>query len=99
MGAIINETHTVREFVQIAFQHVGLDWEEYVQTSKKYERPNEVVHLLGDSSKARNLLGWEPKHSFKDLVKMMVEADVENANREKLLIDQKLIKPTWENPS
>ncbi len=94
-----NETHTVREFVQIAFQHVGLDWEEYVQTSKKYERPNEVVHLLGDSSKARNLLGWEPKHSFKDLVKMMVEADVENANREKLLIDQKLIKPTWENPS
>tara|TARA_B100000925_G_scaffold279207_1_gene248778 strand:+ start:340 stop:1368 length:1029 start_codon:yes stop_codon:yes gene_type:complete len=94
-----NETHTVREFVQIAFQHVGLDWEEYVQTSKKYERPNEVVHLLGDSSKARNLLGWEPKHSFKDLVKMMVEADVENANREKLLIDEKLIKPTWENPS
>ena len=56
-----NETHTVREFVQIAFQHVGLDWEEYVQTSKKYERPNEVVHLLGDSLKARNLLGWEPK--------------------------------------
>ena len=94
-----NETHTVREFVQIAFQHVGLDWEEYVQTSKKYERPNEVVHLLGDSSKARNLLGWKPKHSFKDLVKMMVEADVENANREKLLIDEKLIKPTWENPS
>ena len=94
-----NETHTVREFVQIAFQHVGLDWEEYVQTSKKYERPNEVVHLLGDSSKARNLLGWEPKHSFKDLVQMMVEADIENANREKLLIDEKLIKPTWENPS
>lgn len=94
-----NETHTVREFVQIAFEHVGLDWEEYVQTSKKYERPNEVVHLLGDSSKARNILGWEPKHSFKDLVNMMVEADVENANREKLLIDQNLLKPTWENPS
>ena len=74
-----DETHTVREFVKIAFDYVDLDWEKYVETSKKYERPNEVEHLLGDSTKARNKLNWQPEHTFKDLVEMMVDADLEEA--------------------
>ena len=62
-----DETHTVKEFVKIAFDYVNLDWENFVETSKKYERPNEVEHLLGDSTKARTKLGWKPEHTFKDL--------------------------------
>jgi len=93
-----NETHTVREFVDIAFKHVGLDWEDYVLTSSKYERPNEVNHLLGDSSNARRELGWEPKVSFNELVQMMVDSDIEEAEREKILLEKNLISPTWEYP-
>ena len=94
-----DETHTVREFVKIAFDYVDLDWEKYVETSKKYERPNEVEHLLGDSTKARNKLNWQPEHTFKDLVEMMVDADLEEAKREAVLINENLIKPTWEHPT
>lgn len=90
------ETHSVKEFAQKAFSHVGLNWEDYVLTSEKYSRPNEVHHLLGDASKAKNLLGWEPKTSFNDLVKKMVDSDLDLANREKVLIDNNLMKPTWE---
>jgi len=92
------EAYTVKQFAQEAFSSLGLDWEKYVETSEKYERPNEVKHLLGDSSKARNLLGWQPETSFKDLVKMMVDFDLNLAKQEKVLIEQNLIKPTWENP-
>ena len=60
-----DETHTVKEFVKIAFDCVNLNWEDYVVTSKKYERPNEVEHLLGDSTKARTKLNWTPEVSFK----------------------------------
>ena len=94
-----DETHTVKEFVKIAFDCVNLNWEDYVVTSKKYERPNEVEHLLGDSTKARTKLNWTPEVSFKELVEMMVGSDIKEAIREKVLLDQNLIKPTWENPA
>jgi GDPmannose 4,6-dehydratase len=70
------EAHTPREFCQIAFRHVGLDWERYVEIDPRYYRPTEVNHLLGDSTKARNQLGWAPKTNFTELVRLMVDADV-----------------------
>ena len=92
------ETHTVKEFLDIAFKTVNLNWEEYVKTSEKYFRPNEVDYLLGDSTKARTKLNWEPKVSFENLVKLMVDFDMKEAEREKVLIEKNLLKPTWENP-
>ena len=90
------EAHTVKHFAEKAFEVVGLDWSDFVVTSKKYERPNEVKHLLGDSSKARKLLDWTPKVSFNKLVEMMVTEDINNAEKEKMLIDNNLLKPSWE---
>lgn len=75
------ETHSVREFVQEACDLVGLDWKKIVKVTEKYRRPNEVDHLCGDASKAKRLLGWEPKVRFKDLVKIMVDADVHGMTR------------------
>lgn len=72
-----NETHTVKEFVQEAFGHVGLEWEKYVKYDVRYERPAEVDLLIGNPAKAKRQLGWEPKVRFKDLVHIMVDADVE----------------------
>ena len=92
------ETHTVKEFLQKAFKYVDLDWEKYVQTSEKYFRPNEVEHLLGDSTKARKELNWSPKTSFDELVKLMIEHDLVLAEQEKVLLQNKLMTPTWENP-
>lgn len=92
------ETHTVKEFAKLAFEELNLDWEQYVVTSEKYSRPNEVHHLLGDPSKANSKLSWQPETSFKELVKLMVESDLELAEREKVLIENGLMKPTWENP-
>ena len=77
------ETHTVREFVEAAFDHVGLDWEKYVKHDARYERPAEVDLLVGDPSKAKKLLGWEPKTRFSDLVKIMVDADLETLSGNK----------------
>ena len=74
------ETHSVREFLEEAFGIVGLDWQKYVEIDPKYFRPAEVDLLIGDPSKAKEKLGWEPKVKFKDLVKMMVEADIKKAN-------------------
>ena len=91
------ETHTVEEFVDLAFSEVGLDWKEFVLTSEKYYRPNEVHHLLGDPSKAINKLNWKPELDFNGLVKKMVEADLELAERESVLIKKKLLEPTWEH--
>lgn len=76
------ETHSVREFLEEAFALVGLDWKPYVVTEHAYERPAEVDLLLGDASKAKARLGWEAKTKFKDLVKLMVEADLKVAQRE-----------------
>ncbi len=70
------ETHSVREFCETAFARVGLDWEQYVEIDPRYFRPAEVDILIGDASKARRVLGWEPKTRFKDLVALMVDADM-----------------------
>lgn len=72
-----NETHTVKEFVELAFGHADLDWKKYVKLDEKFMRPAEVDLLIGDYSKAKQKLGWEPKTSFKELVKMMVDSDIE----------------------
>jgi GDPmannose 4,6-dehydratase len=71
------EPHSVREFYETAFAHAGLDSERYVKTDPEFMRPAEVDHLVGDASKAKRELGWEPRHSFRDLVEMMVDADLE----------------------
>lgn len=81
------ETHSVREFVEKVFKKLGMDYRDYVEIDPKYFRPTEVDVLLGDSSKARKNLGWEPKVNFDQLVDMMVKADMELAQREKTLID------------
>ena len=71
-----NETHTVKEFVEEAFGHVGLEWQKYVKYDARYERPAEVELLIGDPAKAKAKLGWEPTTRFKELVKIMVDADL-----------------------
>ena len=92
------ETHTVKEFAQKAFEFVGLEWSNFVETSEKYMRPNEVEHLLGNPERSIKELGWKLETSFDDLVKMMVESDIELAKKEKVLIENGLLKPTWEHP-
>jgi GDPmannose 4,6-dehydratase len=79
------EAHSVREFAEEAFGLVGLDWRRYVELDPRYLRPTEVDALLGDASKARRLLGWQPTIGFKELVRMMVEHDLELARREAML--------------
>ena len=70
------ESHSVRELVEVAFGHVGLDWQKYVKLDKRFLRPAEVDHLIGDPAKAMKTLGWKPEIDFVGLVKMMVDADV-----------------------
>jgi GDPmannose 4,6-dehydratase len=72
-----NETHSIREFLDHAFEHVGLKWQDYVEIDPRYYRPAEVELLIGDYSKAKRQLGWEPKTKFVELVKLMVDADVQ----------------------
>jgi len=93
------ETHTVSEFAQKAFSSLDLDWEKFVMISDKYFRPNEVNYLLGDSSKAKKELGWSNELSFDELVELMVNSDLKLAEREKVLIENNLLNPTWEYPS
>ncbi len=71
------EAHSVKELVESAFSYVGLDWQNHVKTDPKLVRPAEVDFLQGDSSLAHKKLGWKPKTSFAQLIKMMVEADLE----------------------
>jgi len=77
------EMHSVREFCELAFSYVGLDYRDFVATSKDYERPLDVPALCGDASKALRVLGWKPRISFPELVHMMVENDLELARQEK----------------
>ena len=91
-------TKTVREFAEEAFDFVGLNWEDYVEVSEKYFRPNEVDYLLGDSSKAREILGWKPKVEFRGLVEIMVKHDINEAKKDLALLKNELISPTWEYP-
>tara|TARA_Y100001958_G_scaffold146773_1_gene126835 strand:- start:1322 stop:2356 length:1035 start_codon:yes stop_codon:yes gene_type:complete len=91
-------TKTVRDFVKEAFKIVNLDWEDFVITSEKYLRPNEVDYLIGDSSKARKILNWKPEVDFNQLVKIMVEHDIKEAKKDVALLKDNLIYPTWEHP-
>ncbi|MFK5924148.1 MAG: GDP-mannose 4,6-dehydratase [Verrucomicrobiota bacterium] len=77
------ETHSIREFCAEAFALLDLDWEKYVKYDKTYERPAEVDSLIGDASKAKEKLGWNPQVKFKDLVRIMIDADLELATQEK----------------
>ena len=71
------KTHSIRDFLDIAFAHVNLDWQDYVKQDPRYMRPAEVDQLIGDSSKAKNVLGWEPTVDFPSLVTMMVDSDMQ----------------------
>ena len=81
------ETHSVREFVEETFRYLDLDWQQYVEIDPWYYRPSEVDLLLGDASKARKELGWEPKVGFKELVKLMVDHDLGLAREERQIKD------------
>jgi GDPmannose 4,6-dehydratase len=76
------ENHSVKEFVEEAFGFLGIDWEKHIEIDPRYFRPSEVDLLQGDFSKAKKELGWKPKHQFKDLVRIMIEADLELAKKE-----------------
>src|SRR4051812_41227259 len=77
------EQHSVQEFLELAFDRVSLDWRKYVDFDERYLRPAEVDLMIGDSSKARRVLRWEPRINFGQLVSMMVDADLELAWRER----------------
>src|SRR5207253_246799 len=81
------ETHSVREFLDEVFGYLGLDWKKHVEIDPRYFRPTEVDLLLGDPAKARRALNWQPRVTFKDLARMMTEADWELAKREHVLAD------------
>lgn len=85
-----NETHTVREFLEEAFNCLDLNFEEFVGFDQKYERPAEVDLLIGDASKAEKKLGWKPKVTFKELVSLMIEEDMKIAQQEKALAEANL---------
>ncbi len=91
------KTYTVRDFLDLTFKKLELNWEDYVETSERYIRPNEVDYLLGDPSKANEKLGWEPKTNFEELVDLMIESDLNLAKREEVLLKEGLIQPTWES--
>jgi GDPmannose 4,6-dehydratase len=75
------KAHSVKEFVKIAFKYAGLDWKKYVKIDKEFMRPAEVEHLIADPRKAKKVLGWQPKVSFEELVKMMVDADIKRLKK------------------
>ena len=84
------QTHSIREFLTLAFEQLDLEWKDYVEIDKRYFRPAEVDLLLGDASKARKVLDWETKVSFEQLVTMMIETDWKLAKQEKLLVNNGL---------
>ena len=75
------ETHSVREFLEEAFHHAGLDWKNHVEYDARYERPAEVDLLIGDASKAKEKLGWQPRTTFQDLVRLMVDEEIAGLDR------------------
>lgn len=81
------ESHSVRDFVERAFSYAGLDWEKYVKQDLAYHRPTEVDYLQGDATKAREILKWEPHITFDELIRMMVDFDIELASRDRILKD------------
>ena len=85
------EAYSVREFLEETFSYLNLDWEKYVEIDPAYFRPTEVDYLLGDSTKARAALGWEPKTNFKQLVRMMADSDLQLAEDERLIHEKKFV--------
>ncbi|MGI9017871.1 MAG: GDP-mannose 4,6-dehydratase [Euzebya sp.] len=90
------EMYSVREFAHKAFSLLDLDWERYTGIDQRYVRPAEVEELLGDPTKANTVLQWKPRHSFDELVQMMVDADLELAKQEKTLVDAGLRTIEWD---
>ncbi len=91
------ENHSIKEFLQESFAYVGLDWEKYVKIDPKYFRPTETELLLADLSKARKKLGWSPKITFKNLVKIMVDADMRAIGLEPIGESDKILKEKFPN--
>lgn len=87
------EAHSVRELVEEAFGYAGLDWQKYVEIDPRYNRPTEVDNLCGDASKAKAALGWQPRITFRELIRMMVDGDVELAAQERTLRDAGHVLP------
>ena len=87
------ETHTIQEFAKLAFDSVGLNWKKYVKTDKRFLRPLEVNYLRGNNKKAKNKLGWKPKTTFENLVKIMLDEDLK---RWKMFLDGKTV--VWDAP-
>src|SRR5258708_29276737 len=85
------ETYSVREFLEISFGSLELDYRDFVEFDPRYTRPSEVDVLLGDPTKARKVLGWEPEVDFAGLVKMMIENDLELARREKYALSYQTV--------
>jgi GDPmannose 4,6-dehydratase len=81
------QSHSVREFVAEVFSYLDLDWQKYVEIDQRYFRPSEVDYLQGDASKAKKVLKWEPKVTFKELASIMTDADMKIAENEKIIKD------------
>jgi len=86
------ETHSVKEFVQEAFSYVDLDWEKYVKIDRRYLRPTEVKALIADPTKARKVLGWQPKIKFKELIRIMIDADMRKLGSKPIGEGDKILK-------
>jgi GDPmannose 4,6-dehydratase len=93
----VGESHSIREFLEEAFSYAGLDWREHVKIDPKYFRPTEVEALRADSSRAREALGWEPKVSFRDLVRIMVDADMRRMGLEPVGEGDRVLKQKFPN--
>ncbi|MDT7603970.1 MAG: GDPmannose 4,6-dehydratase [Acidobacteriota bacterium] len=93
------EAHSVREFLEASFGYLDLDWQQYVEIDPRYNRPAEVDLLLGDATKARTVLGWEPKVDFKSLVRIMIDNDLKLAERERAAVERgaqpTLVEARW----
>jgi GDPmannose 4,6-dehydratase len=81
------QAYSVRDLLDVAFGHLDLDWSKHVEIDERYRRPSEVDHLRGDASKAERVLGWKPRVAFHELVRMMVDSDLESARQERTLAD------------
>jgi len=91
------ETHSVQEFVEKAFAYAGLDWEKHVKIDEKYFRPTEVESLMADNSKSKKIISWQPKVTFEDLLKIMVDSDIRKAGLEPIGDGDKILKERFPN--
>ena len=89
--------HTVQDFVEEAFSYVGLDWQEHVRTDQKYFRPTETEDLAANSNKIKKIIGWAPKAQFKDIVKIMVDADMRKVGLNPIGEGDRFIAKQWPN--